>query len=113
MMPGMNPRMMKQAMKRMGMQQEDIEATRVIIETPEKRIVFDEPHVAKINMMGQATWQLSGESREEALDTTPDISAEDIQTVMEQAGVSEEQAKEAIEAAGGDLAEAIMNLQGE
>ena len=104
---------MKQAMKRMGMQQEDIDAKRVIIETPEKRIVFDDPQVAKINMMGQDTWQLTGETREEALDTTPDISQEDIQTVKDQAGVSEEQAKEAIEQADGDLAAAIMHLQGE
>ena len=113
MMPGMNPRAMKQAMKRMGMQQEDIEATRVIIETPEAQIIFDDPQVAKINMMGQDTWQLTGETRIEALDTTPDISQEDVQTVMDQAGVSEAKAKEAIEAANGDLAEAIMNLQGE
>lgn len=113
MMPGMNPRAMKQAMKRMGMQQEDVDATRVIIETPSHKIIFDQPQVAKVNVMGQSSWQISGETREEALNTTPDISKEDVQTVMDQASVSEEKAKEAIEAANGDLAEAIMNLQGD
>ena len=38
-MPGMNPRMMKQAMKRMGIQQQDIEATEVIIKTPAKDVL--------------------------------------------------------------------------
>lgn len=113
MMPGMNPRMMKQAMKKMGMQQEDIEATEVIIRTPEKDYVFANPQVAKVNMMGQATWQIVGEAEERSTDTTPDISTEDVQTVMEQTSVSEEQAKQAIQDANGDLAEAILNLQGE
>lgn len=111
MMPGMNPRMMKQAMKKMGMQQEDIDAARVIIETQEKRYVFEQPQVAKVNAMGQTSWQVTGEPREEAIDTAPQISAEDVQTVMEQAGVSEEEAKKAIETAGGDLAAAIIALQ--
>ena len=107
----MNPRMMKQAMKRMGIQQEEVEATRVIIETTEKRYVFAEPQVSKVNMMGQATWQVVGEAYEEALTTAPDISEEDVQTVMEQAGVNEEAARAAIEEAEGDLAAAIMRLQ--
>lgn len=107
----MNPRQMKQMMKQMGIQQVDVDATRVIIECPDKRIVFDRPQVARVNMMGQDTWQLSGSSHEEPLDSTPEISAEDVQTVMEQAGVTEGQARKAIEEASGDLAEAILKLQ--
>lgn len=111
MIPGMNPRQMKQMMKQMGIQQVDVEASRVIIETPESRLVIDSPQVAKVNMMGQKTWQVIGEAREEALDTTPEISQEDVNTVIEQTGVSEEEAKAAIEESSGDLAEAILKLQ--
>ena len=59
----MNPRKMQQMMKKMGVAQQDIEATRVIIETPEKNLIIDEPQVAKVNMMGQETLQVSGQIR--------------------------------------------------
>ncbi|PIN69044.1 nascent polypeptide-associated complex protein [Candidatus Woesearchaeota archaeon CG11_big_fil_rev_8_21_14_0_20_43_8] len=112
MMPNMNPRMMKQAMKRMGIQQEEIEAVEVIIRTAEKEIVIADPQVSKVNMMGQETWQIMGTAEERSLDTTPDINEEDVKTVMDQASVSEEKAREALEETKGDLAEAIMKLQG-
>ncbi len=113
MIPGMNPRQMRQAMKRMGIQQQEMDATEVIIKTPDKEIVILNPQVSKVNMMGQQTYQIIGEEHERALDTTPDISDEDVQTVMDQAEVDEETARKAIDEAKGDLAEAIMNLQGE
>ena len=111
MIPGMNPRQMKQMMKKMGVAQQEIEATRVIIETSDTRLVFDAPQVSKVNMMGQQTYQIIGAPTEESLDSTPNINEDDIKTVMDQANVSEEVAKEAIEKSEGDLAEAIMNLQ--
>ena len=109
----MNPRQMQQMMKQMGIQQVDVDATRVIIECPDKRIVIDRPQVAKVNMMGQHTWQVLGQAREEALDTAPEISEEDVQTVMAQAHCSEEDARQALEDAQGDLAEAILSFQKE
>jgi nascent polypeptide-associated complex subunit alpha len=110
MFPGMNPRKMQQMMKQMGIQQVDIPATEVIIKTAEKEIVVLNPTVAKVNMMGQETFQISGEIQERAISTTPDISSEDVKTVMGQTHVSEEKAREAIEKAEGDLAQAIMDL---
>lgn len=110
MIPGMNPRQMKQAMRRMGIQQEDIDAEEVIIRLRDKEIVLKDPSVQKVNMMGQWSYQISGEEEERTLDSTPDISDEDIQTVMNQANVSEEDARKAIEEAKGDLAEAILKL---
>ncbi|RMF06794.1 nascent polypeptide-associated complex protein [Candidatus Woesearchaeota archaeon] len=110
MIPGMNPRQMRQAMKRMGIQQQDIDATEVIIRTPTKDIVFSNPQVAKINMMGQETYQIVGQAQEMERDTTPDISEEDIATVMEQTNCTREEAEKAIKEAKGDLAEAIMSL---
>ena len=110
MIPGMNPRKMQQMMKKMGVAQQDIEATRVIIETPEKNLIIDDPQVAKVNMMGQETLQVSGQIREEEKDTTPELSEDDIKTLMEQANVSEEIARKALELTKGDIAEAIMGL---
>ena len=109
----MNPRKMAQAMKRMGIQQVDIPATEVIIRTPEKELVITDPQVAKVNMMGQETIQVTGDIHEREISTEPEISEDDIKTVMEQAGVSEEKAKEAIENSKGDLAAAIMSFQAE
>ena len=106
----MNPRQMKQAMKRMGIQQEDIPATEVIIRLTDREIVIPQPSVQKVNMMGQWTYQISGEETQRSLDSTPDINEDDIKTVMEQTGCSEEEAKKAIEDSNGDLAEAILKF---
>ena len=111
MMPGMNPRKMAQMMKRMGIQQTEIDATEVIIRTPDKELVVMNPQVSKVNMMGQETLQVVGEIHERDISSGPEISEEDIKTVMEQAGVSEEEAKTAIDENDGDLAAAIMSLQ--
>ena len=111
MFPGMNPRKMQQMMKQLGIQQVDIPASEVIIRTADKDIIITNPSVAKVNMMGQETFQISGEIREESRNTTPDISEEDIKTVMEQTGVDKNTAKKAIETANGDLAEAILSLK--
>ena len=107
----MNPRQMKQMMRKMGVQQVDIDdAEQVIIRCSDREIVIDNPQVSKVNMMGQKTWQIVGEEHERSLDTTPDINDEDIKTIMDQANVDEETAKEALEGTNGDIAEAIMNL---
>ena len=107
----MNPRKMQQMMRKMGISQVDIPATEVIIKTPDKEIVITDPSVAKVNMMGQDTLQITGTMHERERQVEVVISDEDIKTVMEQADVNEEQAKEALEAASGDLAEAIMHLK--
>jgi nascent polypeptide-associated complex subunit alpha len=111
MIPGMNQRQMQQMMKQMGIQQVDIDATQVIIITPDKKLIFDRPQVSKVNMMGQQTYQVVGTPRTEALITTPDITDEDIQTVMDQTGVKRSEAYAAIKESNGDLAEAIMKLK--
>ena len=100
-------------MKQLGIQQVEIPATEVIIKTKEKNIIITNPSVSKVNMMGQENFQISGEVHEEAVSSVPDISDEDIRTVMEQAGVDRLTAQKAIEDADGDLAEAILNLKDE
>ena len=113
MFPGVNPRKMQQMMRKMGIQQQDIGATEVIIRTPEKEIIVQDPSVQKVNMMGQETFQISGTIIEKEISTGPDINEEDINTVMGQANVDKETALKAIEDCKGDLAEAIMGLMKE
>lgn len=105
MMPGMNPRQMNKMMQKMGIKQDEIEASEVIIKTPGKNLVIKNPSVTKVDMMGQKTFQIMGEVTEES-----PISEEDINTVSEQANVSKEEAKKELEKTSGDLAEAIVNL---
>ena len=109
----MNPRKMQQMMKKMGIQQVEIDATEVIIKCPDREIVVTEPQVSKVNMMGQETLQIVGNIHERELTVEVEISEDDIKTVMEQANVPEDQAKTALEQAKGDIAEAILNLQEE
>ena len=115
MFPGMNmnPRQMKMAMQKMGIRQDELDAVRVIIELKDKKLVFNSPEVSKVNMAGNESFQLVGNYSEESIDSSPEISDEDIETVMEQANVSREEAIKAIEETGGDLAEAIMKFQDE
>ena len=101
---------MAKAMKRMGIQQTELEAKQVIIRFEDKELIFTNPQVSKVNMMGQETYQIIGEPEEKNVNTTPDISEDDIKTVMEQTGVSHDNAKEAIEKNNGDLAATIMEL---
>lgn len=116
MIPGMNPRQMAKMMKKLGIQQVEIPATQVIIKTEDKEIVITNPQVSKVNMMGQQTFQVIGNPEERPLQpesSEPEISQEDIQTVMEQTGKSEEECKKAIEENKGDLAKAILDLKEE
>ncbi len=113
MIPGMNSRQMKQAMKKMGVQQEDLQAEEVIIRLADKDIIISNPDVAKVNMMGQETYQIVGEANVVERDVAPEINDEDVETVMEQAQVDKQTATQAIQDAGGDLAQAILSLQEE
>ena len=113
MIPGMNPREMQKAMKRLGIKQEEIDANEVIIKTNNNEIVIKNPQVSKVNMMGQETFQVIGQPIEREISSEPEINQDDIKTVMEQTGVTEEEAKEAIQKNDGDLAKTIISLKGE
>lgn len=112
MFPGMNPRKMQGMMRKMGISQTEIPATEVIIRTEDADLVIKNPQVSKVKMMGQETFQIVGEVEEHSRETKPEISEDDVKTVMEQAKVDEETARKALEEAEGDLAAAIMKLQG-
>lgn len=108
MFPGLNPKKMQAMMKQMGIAQEEIDASRVVIEKNDNtNIIIENPSVTKIKMQGQETFQIAGDISEETAEIG--ISEEDIQTVVEKTGASKEKAKEALEKTG-DLAEAILEL---
>ena len=111
MMPGINPREMQKAMRKLGIRQEEIEANEVIIRTDDKEIVIANPQVSKVNMMGQETYQIVGEAEERAISSETQISEDDVKTVMEQTGATEEKARESIENNDHDLAKAIISLR--
>lgn len=106
---GINPKKMQAMMKQMGIDQDEIDASRVIIEkTDDSKIVINNPSVTKVNMQGQTNFQISGEISEESGEE--DKSDEDIKTIIEKTGVSEDEAKKALDDANGDLTEALLTL---
>ncbi len=107
MMPGINPSQMKAMMKQMGIKQEEINAIRVVIEKEDEKIVIENPSVVKINMQGQESWQITGESKSEE---NSKFTQDDVKLVMEKTGRSEEDARKSLESSNGDLTEAILNL---
>ncbi|MFT4243874.1 MAG: nascent polypeptide-associated complex protein [Candidatus Woesearchaeota archaeon] len=110
MIPGVNPRQLKAMMRQMGMSQDSLDATQVIIKTSTSTLIFDNPQVEKISMQGQTSFQIQGEFREVKEEVTISISQEDIEMVKEQAQVSEKKAREALENTNGDIARAILDL---
>ena len=108
---GLNPKKMQAMMKQLGMNQEEIDASRVIIEKSDSsKIVIENPSVQKISMQGQESFQITGEVSEETSSEGLKTNETDIEAVMEKTGSSREKAKEALEKANGDLAEAILSL---
>lgn len=109
MIPGMNPRKMKQVMKQLGMDVRPVEDVQeIVVTTPAGRYVFDQAEVAIMKMQGVTTWQITGEPRfEEASLSIPD---DDVSLVAGQAGVTDDEARKALEESKGDIAGAILKL---
>jgi nascent polypeptide-associated complex subunit alpha len=111
MFPGMNPRQMQQAMKKLGLKQDEIDAIAVIIRRKNEDIIIRNPSVQKLNMGGNISYQVSGEEEKRSIEEEPEIQEEDIQTVMGQADVTKEAALKALKENKGDLAAAILSLK--
>ncbi len=98
--------------------------TRVIIQSPGKEIVIEQPTVTSINVQGQKMYQVLGGKVSERLPqaaTTASPTAapsapaaqvpeEDVLLVSQQAKVSMDVARKALLEAEGDLAKAILKL---
>jgi len=126
---GMNDRKMQQMMKQMGIDMQELDAQEVIIRTPDEELVFSDADVQRMDAQGQQTYTIVGEPESrapgeggasaieegdaEGTDEETDesgIEDADIEIVAQRAGVGEDEAREALEAADGDLAAAIDRL---
>jgi nascent polypeptide-associated complex subunit alpha len=126
---GMNPRKMKQMMKQMGIDMSDIDAEEVVIRTGDEELVFTDADVQLMEAQGQKTYQVVGdpESRDLGAGHSEDADADetaaaesdddaaipddDVELVAQRTGVSEGDARAALEATDGDLAAAVERLE--
>ena len=107
MFPNINPRELEKAMKKLGVKQEEIKASEIIIKTEDKDLIIKNPNIMKINMMGQESLQITGKIEERKKEL---FDEEDINTVMEQANCSKEEAVDALKREK-DIAAAILSLK--
>jgi len=123
---GMNDRKMQQMMKQMGIDMQELDAQEVIIRTPDEELVFTDADVQRMDAQGQQTYTIVGEPESRALgeggasevddgdaeESSDDSGVEegDVEIVAQRAGVSEDEAREALEETDGDLAAAISRL---
>ena len=114
-MLGLSPRDLKRQMKRMGINIdiEELEnARRVTIETSDKVFVVEDPKVVLMRVKGQDMIYVTGVLEEaEEEEEAPSFTEEDVQLVANQAGVSLDEARNALKSTNGDLAQAIMLLE--
>ena len=111
-MSRVSSRRARRMMKQMGLKMAELgDIERVIMQGPKREIVIEGPAVSHINMQGQSMYQVVGGTvTENAVEGGVEILEEDVLLVAQQAGVSMEKAKAALEDAEGDLARAILIL---
>lgn len=118
----LDPNKMKQMMSQMGidmdqlgMAMDELDAEEVIIRTADEELYFERPQVSLIEAQGQATYQVIGEPdrrpRSAEAGAIEAFDEDDVAIVAERADVDDDTAREALEAADGDLASAIAELQ--
>ena len=118
MMPGgrMNTRQMKQAMRKMGIRNEEMKnVTEVIIRTTSEEIVIKNAGVNIMEVQGSRTYQITGEPESRPLGSASDapvseLPEEDIELVMSQTGCERDVAVKALEESDGQPAEAIISI---
>lgn len=120
---GMNPRKMQKMMEQMGIDLEELDAEAVVITLESgEDLVFEDPDVTRMDARGQQTYQIVGEpvtqdqpepasTDDSGASESDGIPADDVELVMQRAGVDEETARDALEEADGDLASAISQLE--
>jgi len=108
-----NPKQMEKMARQLGMKMEQIDAEQVIIKLQSGgEIIIDNPKVSRINMMGQDTFQVTGDVTEKPGEEEDEFSEEDVEMVAEKAGVSNDEAKRVLDETN-DIAEAILRLKEE
>ncbi|HJJ28269.1 MAG TPA: nascent polypeptide-associated complex protein [Methanocorpusculum sp.] len=109
MMPGVNPRQMKAAMRKMGMSMNEIEnVEKVVVYTADGNYIFENAQVVGVTMQGQTSYQLTGDMHFEEKEI--EIPESDVELVASQTSVSADAARAALKECKGDIAEAILKL---
>ncbi|MEM3437584.1 MAG: nascent polypeptide-associated complex protein [Nitrososphaerales archaeon] len=104
-------RQARRMLERMGVDIESMpDVKEVIIRTNSKDIIIKNPNVSEMKAKGVRIFQIIGEFIEERVLEAPKFTEEDILLVAQQANVSKEAAKKALEESDGDLAKAILKL---
>jgi len=118
----MSPRELKRMLKKMGIDVEEYgDVDRVEIFLKNKKLVITSPQVVAFKTGGQVAFQISGVVKEEEVSAQPapqqpvaeevKIPEEDIKFVMEQTGVSYEEARKALVNSKGDIIQAILAIK--
>ncbi|EQD34739.1 nascent polypeptide-associated complex protein [mine drainage metagenome] len=111
-MPNMDPRTLKNLMSKMGIKSSEIAADSVTIECSDRDIIVRNPQVTRIEAQGMVSFQVSGDIEEKEKSVDVEITEDDIHMVMEKSGIDDkDKAEQALRAAGGDIAEAIMRIK--
>ena len=102
-------------LERMGVKSDSLNAVRVIIELPDKKLVFDAPQVTRTVVQNVEMFTVMGKYTEvaKAQEQSVEIKDEDVKFVMEQTGKPEKEVREALVKANGDIAKAILILTGQ
>jgi nascent polypeptide-associated complex subunit alpha len=124
-------RQMRRKMQQQGIDMDQVDATRVIIEGPEKTLIINQPEVILMKQAGQEIYQVIGMAEEfspeeitigesdkmeevEQIDDSemkPEITENDIMLVAAQANVKKEEAEVMLIECDGDIAKAILLLK--
>lgn len=105
---GSDPKKMKQMLQQFGIKTEELEASRVIIESQSKKLVIEKPSITLMKVQGQNIYTIIGNATEQKKEL--EIPEADINLVSEQAKASKEEALSALKDSKGDIAEAIQKL---
>jgi nascent polypeptide-associated complex subunit alpha len=123
---GLSPKQMARMMKKMGIEQKDVEGVKeVIIRFADKEWLISNAQVTMIKQAGSESYQVTGTKTERGIsgsvgsesEKTPEvvkkieIPMEDAALVASQTGVDIQVAKKTLEETGGDLAAAILKLR--
>ena len=124
-------RQMRRKMQSQGIDMDQIEATRVIIEGSQKTLVIEQPEVILMKQAGQEIYQVGGSADEyapdefsvsestedveleqlEESDVKPTITENDIMLVASQGNVEPDEAKAVLMECNGDIAKAILLIK--
>lgn len=124
-------REMRRKMSQQGINMDQIDATRVIIEGSEKTLIIEQPEVMLMKQAGQEIYQVIGQAEEvssenfsigsekiiqeiislENTEIKPIITENDILLVASQTNVENEEAEKVLKECNGDIAKAILLIK--